>query len=325
MGYTNVRHYHGGIADWTESGAPFETASALVEISAPAEPAPAEPQSARAPALSRLTGVIHQWQWGSKLVELIDGQSTSRLFMVWIGLALIFGLAYWAAGLVHHSGLYEEGKRLDGGLHGLLSALYFSFVTVTSVGYGDVLPRGIARVMAILEAVSGLLIFGAVVAKFVSRRQDQVVAEIHQITFEERMDRIQTNLLMVLSELQWVAMMFAEKKASVERINARLESTALVFAGELRAVHYLLYRPQQAPAEPVLAAILAGLASALNTLEDCLRAAPDGHARSPVLAHALKTLSHLAGDICATCVPTVYAPTLTVWMDEIHEIAGRIA
>ncbi len=330
MGYTNVRHYHGGIADWTESGAPFETASALVEISppaepAPAEPAPAEPGPARELVLRRLTEVIHQWQWGSKLVELIDGQSTSRLFMVWIGLTLVFGLVYWAAGLVHHSGLYEEGKRLDGSFHGLASALYFSFVTVTSVGYGDVLPRGIARATAVVEAISGLLIFGAVVAKFVSRRQDQVVAEIHQITFEERLHRIQTNLLMVLSELQWVAMMFADRKTSVERINARLESTALVFAGELRTVHYLLYRPQQAPAEPVLAAILAGLASALNTLEDCLHAAPNDYARSPVLAHALKTLSNLAGDICATCVPTVYAPTLTVWMDEIHEIAGRIA
>ncbi|HEV3111128.1 MAG TPA: potassium channel family protein [Candidatus Binataceae bacterium] len=320
MGYSNVRHYHGGIADWTESGAPFQSGSPLIEMSAPVVAG-----SPREPVLTRLTTVIHQWQWGNKLVELIDRQSTSRLFMFWIALTLVFGFAYWAAGLVHHSGLYEEGRRLDGSLHGLVSALYFSFVTVTSVGYGDVLPRGISRAMAVVEAISGLLIFGAVISKFVSRRQDQVVAEIHQITFEERMDRIQTNLLMVLSELQWVAMMFAEKKASAERINARLESTALVFAGELRTIHYLLFRPQQAPAEPVLAGILAGLASALNTLEDCLRSAPDGHARSPVLAHALKTLSHLAGDICATCVPTVYAPTLTVWMDEIHEIAGRIS
>jgi Ion channel len=320
MGYTNVRHYHGGIADWTDSGLPFETGSAPVEIAAPPIP-----QMTRTPLSARVTSVVHRLSWGSKLVELIDTQPTSRLFLLWIGLTLVFGLGYWTAGLLHHSGLFEEGKRLDGSLHGLGSALYFSFVTVTSVGYGDVLPRGIARAMAVVEAISGLLIFGAVVSKFVSRRQEQVVSEIHQITFEERLDRIQTNLLMVLSELQWVAMMFAEKRASVERINARLESTALVFAGELRTIHYLLYRPQQAPAEPVLAGILAGLASALNTLEDCLHAAPNDHARSPVLTHALKTLSHLAGDICATCVPIVYAPTLTVWMDEIHEIAGRIA
>ncbi len=320
MGYANVRHYHGGLADWKESGGPLEPGSAAVAIAAPtiAEPA-------HLTLTSGVTSIIHRLSWGGRLVDLIDRQSTSRLFLFWIALSIAFGLAYWTAGLLNHSGLFEEGKRLDGSLHGLVSALYFSFVTVTSVGYGDVLPHGVARLMAVAEAIAGLLIFGAVISKFVSRRQDQVVEEIHRITFEERLDRIQTNLHMVLSELQWVAMMFSEKKVPVERINARLESTALVFAAELRTIHYLLYRPQQAPDEQVLAGILAGLASALNTLEDCLRAAPNGHPRSPVLGHAVNTLSHLAGDICATCVPTVYAPTLTVWMDEIHETAGRIA
>jgi hypothetical protein len=321
MGYTNVRHYHGGIADWKESGAPMQMGPAPVPA---APPLAAAPPAERRPLLARVSGVVHQWSWGSRLVELIDTQPTSRLFLFWLAMTLLFGCLYWMAGLLHHSGLYEEGHRLDGSLHGLVSALYFSFVTVTSVGYGDVLPRGIARGMAVVEAISGLLIFGAVISKFVSRRQDQVVAEIHRITYEERIDRILTNLHMVLSELQWVAMMFSERRASVERVSARLDSTVLVFATELRTVHYLLYRPQQAPEEPVMAAILAALASALNTLEECLRAAPNGHARSRVLTHALKTVTRLAGDICATCVPVVYAPTLAVWMDEIHAIAGRI-
>ena len=121
-----------------------------------------------------------------------------------------------------------------------------------------------ARVAAVGEAVTGLLIFGAVVAKFVSRRQDEVVREIHRVTFDERIDRIQTNFHMLLSELQAIAMMYDDGAATPERINARLESATLVFAAELRTVHYLLYRPAQAPEEPVLAGILASLASALN-------------------------------------------------------------
>jgi hypothetical protein len=324
MGYSHVRHYHGGIADWTESGAPFETGDGA-DVRLHEGAAEEATERGRRALMPRVTAVFHEWSWGGSLVEMIDSQPTSRLFLIWLAMTLVFGLAYWTAGLFHHSGLYEEGKRLDGGLHGLWSAVYFSFVTVTSVGYGDVLPRGVARAMAIVEAVAGLLIFGAVVSKFVSHRQDQVVDEIHRVTSEERIDRIQTNLHMVLSELQWVATMFNEGKVPVERINVRLESTALVFATELRTVHYLLYQPRQAPEEPVLASILASLTSTLSTLEDCLHAAPDGHARTPVLAHALKTLSNLAGEICATCVPDVYAPTLTVWMDEIHNLAGRIA
>jgi hypothetical protein len=307
------------LAEWNEFGGPLETGSLP-----PATGTDQERQQV-AETASRTTTVISQSSWGSALVDFIDRQPTSRLFLFWIAMTLVFGLVYWTAGLLHHSGLFEGGKRLDGSVRGLVDAIYFSFITVTSVGYGDILPHGIARILAVAEAIAGLLLFGAVVSKFVSRRQDRVVQEIHRVTFDERLDRIQTNLHMVLSELQWVATMFAEGRAPVERINARLESTALVFAAELRTVHYLLFRPQQAPEEAVLAGILAGLCSALNTLEECLHSAPNGQPRTPVLDHAVQNLSRLAGDICATCVPAVYAPTLTVWMDEIHATAARIA
>jgi len=260
-----------------------------------------------------------------ELAEFVDRQSTPRLFAVWLGMALIFGLLYWLAGLFHHSGLQDNGQWVDGSLHGLWSAIYFSFVTVTSVGYGDVVPRGLARVAAVGEAITGLLIFGAVVAKFVSRRQDEVVREIHRVTFEERIDRIQTNLHMLLSELQSITMLYADAMAPEERIKARLESATLVFVAELRTVHYLLYRPAQAPDEPVLAGILASLAAALQALNDCLHDSPNGAAnRSPMMEEALTTISRLAGEICATCVPTVYAPALTLWMDRIHDMAEKI-
>jgi potassium channel LctB len=319
-----VRHYRGGLQDWKESGGPLETA--LVSIGATAIGPAGEPAaSPRAPASGGWTAHLRRLQLGDRLADFVDRQSTTRLFMAWLGLTLSFSMLYWLAGLDHHSGLFESGRGLDGSLHGLVSAIYFSFVTVTSVGYGDVVPRGMARMVAVVEAIAGLLIFGAAVAKFASHRQDEVVREIHRVTFEERVDRIQTNLYMVLSELQTIAMMYTDGVAPPERINARLESAALVFAAELRTVHYLLYRPQQAPEEPVLAGILAILASALNALSDCLHSRPADSATSPLLDDSRKTLSTLAGEICGTCVPAVYAPALTLWMDRIQEIAVRIA
>ena len=38
MGYTKVRHYHGGIADWKEAGLPIESAPAIGQPLLPAEP-----------------------------------------------------------------------------------------------------------------------------------------------------------------------------------------------------------------------------------------------------------------------------------------------
>jgi hypothetical protein len=81
---------------------------------------------------------------------------------------LLSGVAYWLGALEGEHGLIEAGSPVVADLKGFTSAIYFSLVTATSVGYGDIVPVGIARVIAVAEAISALLMFGAVVAKFVS-------------------------------------------------------------------------------------------------------------------------------------------------------------
>jgi Ion channel len=326
MGYTNVRHYHGGIADWKEAGLPIESAPAIGEPSLPAEPQfssqpiPGETRRVRSqhPTISRSR------QWGTALLDLIEGLSPAQIFFVWLGMVALCGLLYWLTGFSRRPGLIDTGRPIAGTLNGLLSALYFSFVTTTSVGYGDVLPLGPVRILSIFEAVTGLLIFGALVAKFVSRRQDELVRDIYNVTFEARLDRVQTNLHLVLSDLQSIAMLCDEGVAQPQRVGVRLESAVLVFGGELRAIHSLLYSPQRAPEEAVLEAILIALASALRTLGDVLTCLPLGFSRASTLESALRNIRVLADDICAECVPQVYAPALAMWMDRVQETARKI-
>ncbi len=261
---------------------------------------------------------------GMALLDLVDGLSTARLFAIWLVVILTCGIAYWLIDLSRSTGLLEAGARVHTNLGGLLTAIYFSFITATSVGYGDVLPIGATRILAVAEAVSGLLIFGLLIAKFVSYRQEMLVREIHSVTFEERLDRVQTNLHLVVSELLAIAALCDDGAARVERLGPRLETTTLVFTSELRAVHRLLYNPHHAPDEPVLGAILANLDSALNTLNAVLLCLPSNLRKSPALETGLRTLSALASDICADCVPQVYAPALTVWMDRIQQAARTI-
>jgi hypothetical protein len=263
-------------------------------------------------------------QLGAALLDLIDSLSTAQLSAIWLAVIVACGAAYWLIDLSGAAGLVEAGARVGTNLRGLLTAIYFSFITATSVGYGDVLPVGATRMLAVAEAVAGLLIFGLLIAKFVSYRQDMLVREIHSVTFEERLARVQTNLHLVVSELLAIAVLCDDGAARVERLGPRLETTALVFASELHAVHGLLYNPRQAPDEPVLGAILANLASALNTLGEVLLCLPYNLRKSPALETGLQRLSALANDICADCVPQVYAPALTVWMDRIQQAARTI-
>ena len=49
------------------------------------------------------------------------------------------------------------------------NAFYFSFITLTTVGYGDITPvSNIARMLAIMEAISGTLFVGVLIARLVS-------------------------------------------------------------------------------------------------------------------------------------------------------------
>jgi potassium channel LctB len=314
------------MADWIESGEPTEGAT---EIAAPPELAGAVTtgpplQVSSSGVLGRGPALVSRMdRFDKSLLNLVDSRSTLQLFLIWMGGILACGCCYWLVALVGGSGLMEKGQPVGTDFNGFASSIYFSFVTATSIGYGDIVPVGAARLIAIGEAIAALLVFGAVVAKFVSHRQEELVSEIHQVTFEERLDRVETNLHMVVSELLSVTAM-CESKAPVNRISTRLESAGLLFLGELRTTRDLLYRPRLVVEEGVLAAILATLASGLTVLAELLDCLPAEFSRSQPFAITLDRVSGLAKEICGECVPHTYTPRLVFWMDHIQATASRI-
>jgi hypothetical protein len=258
--------------------------------------------------------------WPVRLLDALANSSFGALLAVWLGLVLGCALAYWLLSLGQDS-LIENGRPVAATLEGLGTAVYFSLITATSVGYGDVAPAGLARALAGLESAAGLVIFGCVISKLVSRRQERLVEEIHDVAFEDRLGRVRTNLHLVLSELQTLSGECVPSTLSPERALPRLESTAVVFAGELRSIHDLLYRPNQAPEEAVLETILAILAAGLEGLRDLVHKLPAARERPGPLNPTLRSIGILAGEICGDCVPRAYAPELRVWMDRIQALA----
>jgi hypothetical protein len=287
--------------EWQEAGLPLER---VQQPAAPAAPPP--PPGAR----------IDRWQ---AAIDLFERRSTADLALLWFGTIVICAGIYWGLSAFSMGGLREGGQVIGGGLHGILTSLYFSFVTATSVGFGDVVPLGSVRAIAIAEAVVGLLIFGAVVSKLVSRRQEAVVGEIHRIAFEDRLERVQTDLHNVLMEMQTIAQQCRAPGSNAERIRARLESASGIALAELRTIHDLLYRPQSLPEEAMLEGILASLAILLRELRELLRCI--SFERSAYLKKNLEGVSRYAEEICSDCVPRRYAPHLREWMDAIKATA----
>jgi len=311
-GYQRVSHYGGGIAEWQEAGLPMETGAGGADIPA------ALPT--RIPSNRTVTARMDR---GHSFIDLFERRTTGDLIFLWFGTILGCALLYWIISTTSMGGLREGDRAIDGGARGLLTALYFSFVTATSVGFGDVVPLGTVRLIAILEAVVGLLVFGAVVSKLVSRRQEQIVGEIHRIAFEDRLERVQTDLHLVLMELQAIAQLCRTPAADAQQIRARLDSASGMCLAELRTIHDLLYRPQSLPEEALLEGILATLALVLRELRELLRCV--SFDKSAYLAKNLSGVSHYAQDICSECVPRRYAPDLREWMDAIQQTAPDLS
>lgn len=243
------------------------------------------------------------------------------IFRFWLWLVLGSAALFWLGSLLPGGSLREQGTTIRPDPAGAWTSLYFSLVTATSVGYGDVVPIGAARLLAVAESVAALLLFGCLISKIVSRRQEELAEETHRITFEARLGRVRTNLHLVLTDLQGIARLCAEGGPAASRLHVRLESAASVLTGELRAVHDLLYRPEQVPDEEVLAGILASVAAGLGEFRERLECVPGG-AIGPGMLGSLATLNRLAQEICADCVPRAYAADLRRWMDEIRD-SGR--
>ena len=303
LGYTNVREYRGGISDWLEHGG-------LVGRSPAASPRPLAHPGRRA---------------GDRVLDWVGRTSVGAFLAIWLAMVVGSGVVYWLASVLGFFILAEDRAPIAANLRGLATCLYFSFVTATSVGYGDVIPLGAARLLAVAESAAGLLLFGVIVSKFVSRRQDQLIDEIHLSAFEDRLGRVGTNLHLVLSELQALGGACGREDISAGRVAPRLESAAMVFTGELRTIHGLLYQPRREPDEDVLAGLLVTLSAALSEISDLARRMRAAQALTPRFAASLTTIARLAGEICGDCVPRSYAPELRPLMDRVQELARELA
>jgi hypothetical protein len=71
----------------------------------------------------------------------------------------LYGIGYWLLlGRMTPGGF--GGEQMPAGFAGFEECLYFSAVTYTSLGFGDLYPVGHFRLIAGVEALNGLLLIG---------------------------------------------------------------------------------------------------------------------------------------------------------------------
>ena len=108
----------------------------------------------------------------------------STLFGVWILLVVGFAAAYALLATVspEHAPRALMGM---GPLSRLGNSLYFSIITSTTTGYGDIVPQGFSKVLASIQSIFGFFILAIFVSKLVSKRQEIAIQEVHRLTYED--------------------------------------------------------------------------------------------------------------------------------------------
>jgi hypothetical protein len=99
----------------------------------------------------------------------VDFEVLCAAIATYLMLGLLWSIAYTLLDrLVPDSFIFTVGPVSSHSMKGF-NALYFSFTTLSTVGYGDIVPvSGAARMLAIVEAVFGMFYVTLLIARLVS-------------------------------------------------------------------------------------------------------------------------------------------------------------
>lgn len=110
-------------------------------------------------------------RWFSKSVDIFCGYGESPLRVVIFSILFILccAFAYFILGTAAQNPIYPNATGVIAVILEMLNAIYFSVVTFTTLGYGDISPIGLARFIAAFEAFIGSFTMALFVVVFVKK------------------------------------------------------------------------------------------------------------------------------------------------------------
>ncbi len=109
-------------------------------------------------------------------LKLKESRFSSEIFytllIIYSIVILGFGLIYFILSFQQIT-LVEHGELKQVSVFGsLIHSLYFSGVTLLTIGYGDIVPIGVGRFIALMEALIGYILPTAFVLRLVQTRKE---------------------------------------------------------------------------------------------------------------------------------------------------------
>ena len=149
-------------------------------------------------------------------LEYLSLRSYGELFTLWILLNTVFAIAYFLLASTHPDHA-PTGLALLAPAERLFDSFYFSIITGTSTGYGDILPQGFSKFLAMVQTCMALLVFAIFVTKLVSSRTEETLREVHRMSLEGIFYHIRHVLFIVRKDIDGVLHALTQHRALTPR------------------------------------------------------------------------------------------------------------
>lgn len=119
-----------------------------------------------------------------RLAERITAMPYATLFALWFVLAAVFAMAYALLAVFAPAHAPQQLVGLQP-LPLFGNSLYYSIITSTTTGYGDIVPMGFSKALSSVQALVGFFLLAILVTKLVGQQQDLAVRQMHKLTYED--------------------------------------------------------------------------------------------------------------------------------------------
>lgn len=182
----------------------------------------------------------------NRISTWIDKLSFYHIFLMWLLIIASFGVFFYSFSNDNHYLLYaSKTEDSPNALHvsRVQDCIYYSFVTATTTGFGDILPVGFFKVLSVMEVICGLMLVALVTSKLVSIKQDVILNEMYDFSIMEKISKVRSSLLLFRQNLGAITNSIEDgtmKKRDVAGINIYLAS----LEDSLNEIYRLLSRKE---------------------------------------------------------------------------------
>eukprot|EP01017_Pseudomicrothorax_dubius_P025298 TRINITY_DN2713_c0_g1_i3.p1 TRINITY_DN2713_c0_g1~~TRINITY_DN2713_c0_g1_i3.p1 ORF type:complete len:567 (-),score=81.37 TRINITY_DN2713_c0_g1_i3:128-1828(-) len=179
----------------------------FIELALNSQQSP-EGQIVRTLRLSRIVRIFKFSRYLKGMSFLTQGISRSFQSLSYLGILILIANLIFATLAFYAEEANPESRSIDSSLHSIPDAMWWSLVTMTTVGFGDKVPTTVlGKLIAVVTGVTGMLIIAIPVAILGNNFQQVYMANVEESLIERKKDEALASTSRLTEEQQEIFFM----------------------------------------------------------------------------------------------------------------------